>query len=107
MNLPKVIAYLVQAQDHFDSNAYADCFSKTASVFDEGKTYNGHKEIEQWISHNNEKYKTVMKPIAYKESGTTGILSAEISGTFPGSPIVLQYHFEFAGGLIELLKITG
>ena len=41
MNLPKVILELVKAQDNFDSTAYANCFTDTAVVFDEGKNYQG------------------------------------------------------------------
>ena len=43
MNLPKVITDLVEAQNNFDSLAYAECFSETAVVFDEGKTHTGKK----------------------------------------------------------------
>lgn len=53
MNLPKVITDLVMAQDSFNSTAYADCFTETAVVFDEGKTYKGKKEIENWIDKAN------------------------------------------------------
>lgn len=107
MKLPKVITDLVKAQDDFDSVAYANCFSETPVVFDEGHTHKGKIEIEKWIAKANEKYKSVMKPMAYEEKGSGAILSSEISGTFPGSPVVLKYHFELAGGLISSLKITG
>ncbi|MFP9100215.1 hypothetical protein ACLI09_14280 [Flavobacterium sp. RHBU_24] len=56
MNLPKVITDLVNAQNSFDSIAYADCFSETAVVFDEGKTHKGRLEIERWIDHSNKNY---------------------------------------------------
>ena len=46
-NLPKVIVDLVEAQNNFDSKAYANCFSQTAVVFDEGKTHQGQQEIEK------------------------------------------------------------
>lgn len=107
MNLPQVIQDWVKAQDNFDRAAYANCFSETAVVLDEGKTHNGRKEIEQWIAATNEKYKTVMKPLSFEEKGKAGILKAEVSGIFPGSPVILNYHFEFENGLIQLLKITG
>ncbi|MBO9201585.1 MULTISPECIES: nuclear transport factor 2 family protein [Niastella] len=106
MNLPKVIGDLVKAQNEFDSVAYANCFSETAVVFDEGHTHTGKKEIQQWIAKANEKYKTVIKPVAYKEKDVTSILTAEISGTFPGSHIVLHYHFKISSGLIQSLKVT-
>lgn len=106
MNLPNVIGELVKAQNIHDSMAYANCFSETAVVLDEGKTYTGRNEIEQWIRKANEEFKTKMKPIAYTETGTIDILSAEISGSFDGSPVVLQFHFGLVDGLIQSLKIT-
>ena len=107
MNLPKVVSALVKAQDNYDSIAYANCFSETAVVVDEGKTYNGKKEIKSWIAGANEKYKTIMKPIAFETQGAVCVLSAEISGTFDGSPVILEYCFEIIDGLIQSLKITG
>ena len=104
MNLPQVIMELLKAQNNFDSEAYADCFAETAVVFDEGKTHHGKKEIKKWIEKANEKYQVRMKPIDFSESEQT--LKAEISGTFPGSPIVLTYHYEFNNKLIQSLKIT-
>lgn len=105
MNLPNIIAALVNAQNQYKSHSYADCFTDNAVVFDEGKTYNGKTEIENWISEANNEYKTIMKPLNYDEK--ENILSAEISGTFPGSPAILKYHFELINGLIQSLKITG
>lgn len=107
MNLPKVVANLVKAQNDFDSTAYADCFSETAVVFDEGKTHNGRKEIEHWIADANERYKAVMKPVDFEEKGPESLLRAEVSGAFPGSPIVMTYHLQIADELIQSLKITG
>lgn len=107
MNLPKVITDLVTTQNNFDSVAYANCFSETAVVFDEGKTHNGKKEIERWIADANERYKATMKPVGFEEKETESVLKAEISGSFDGSPIVLHYHLEIANDLIQSLKITG
>ncbi len=106
MDLPNVISKLVKAQDSFDSVAYASCFSETAVVHDENRTYNGRKAIQQWITKANEKYKTVMKPLHYEETGKKGILTAENSGNFPGSPLILKYNFEIEEGLIKSLKIN-
>ena len=107
MNLPKVITDLVEAQNNFDSVAYANCFSETGEMFDEGKNHIGRVEIEKMIDQANKKYQSVMKPLEYTENGTTGVLSAECSGTFPGSPIILQFHFELVDGQIQYLKVTG
>ncbi|WEK71418.1 MAG: nuclear transport factor 2 family protein [Candidatus Chryseobacterium colombiense] len=106
MNLPKVVSELVRTQNNFDSAAYANCFSETAIVFDEGKTHNGRKEIENWIADANERYKSTMQPLSYEENGRESILEAEVLGTFPGSPLVLKFHFEIADDQIQNLKVT-
>lgn len=104
MNLPKVINDLVTAQNRADITSYANCFSETALVFDEGKTHKGKEAIKNWISKANEKYKTIMKPLVYSETEQT--LEAEIAGNFPGSPLVLTYQFKLKEDEIQSLKIV-
>jgi hypothetical protein len=104
MNLPKVVTDLIKTQNNFDSVAYANCFSETAVVFDEGKTHHGRKEIEKWIDKANKKYQATMKPLEYSETEHT--LKTEVSGIFPGSPIVMTYLYEFQDDLIQSLKIV-
>ncbi|MCD9617654.1 nuclear transport factor 2 family protein [Chryseobacterium gleum] len=104
MNLPNVIAKLIKAQNNFDSAAYAQCFTETAIVFDEGKTHKGKTEIEKWIDKSNKEYKATMEPLDYNDR--ENILSAEISGSFPGSPIILKFHFDITDGKIQQLKVT-
>jgi hypothetical protein len=105
MNLPDIISKVVKAQNEFDSAAYAGCFAEHAQVFDEGKTHHGKAEIESWIDQANKEYRATMEPVAYDEK--EHILSAKTSGNFPGSPIVLKYHFQLADGIIESLRISG
>lgn len=104
MNLPKVVEELVKTQNEFDSNAYAQCFTESAVVFDEGKTHTGRKKIEQWIDKANKDYRATMKPVDYSE--TEQALKAEVSGNFLGSPLVLTYHFDIRDEKIQSLKIT-
>jgi len=106
MNLPKVLTDLIKAQNEFDAVTYANLFSETAEVFDESKTHKGRLEIERWIDHSNKNYQSVMKPLEYTENGSTSILTAECSGTFPGSPITLKFHFDIIDGHIQHLKVT-
>lgn len=103
MNLPAVVTELIKAQNSFDSTAYANCFTETAVVFDEGKTHNGRTAIKTWIDKANKEYQAIMKPLEY--SVTQQTLKTEVSGTFPGSPITMIYHYEFENGLIQSLKI--
>ncbi|GAA4323019.1 nuclear transport factor 2 family protein [Flaviaesturariibacter amylovorans] len=107
MKLPKVIGDLVQAQNNLDSSTYAECFSETGVMIDEGKSYEGRAGIRKLIEEANKKYRSVMKPLAYTENDGTCVLSAQVSGTFPGSPIVLKFHFEIVDGKIKHLHVTG
>jgi len=107
MNLPNVIARLVATQNSFDSIGYAQCFSETAVVVDEGKTHQGRPAIEEWIADSNERYRATMKPVDFEEKETESILKAEVAGNFPGSPLVLSYHLVIADELIQSLKVTG
>jgi hypothetical protein len=104
MKYPNVIEQLVAAQNNADSEKYANAFSETAVVFDEGKTHRGRKEIKDWIQKANKQYSAKMKPLEY--SVESSMLKAEISGTFPGSPLVLTYHLEIRDDKIQSLKIV-
>jgi hypothetical protein len=105
MILPNIIGGLIEAQNNHNSITFADYFSDVAIVFDEGNTYKGKNEIKQWIEKANEKYKTVMRPINFVEISTTSILTAEISGSFDGSPVLLDYCFEIVKDKINRLEI--
>jgi len=107
MELPNVIARFVDTQNTYNSKAYTACFTDSATVHDEGKTYTGKAEIRKWIEEANENYKSVMNTLQYEEVGANGTLTAEVSGTFPGSPIVLQFHLGLKDHLIDSLKVTG
>ena len=106
MNLPKVLSDLIKAQNEFDAVAYAQLFSESAVVYDEGKTHQGRLEIERSIDHSHKNYQSMMKPLGHTEKRITSILTAECSGTFPGSPITLKFHFDIVDGQIQQLKVT-
>ena len=107
MKSNKLVERFIETQNNFDSKSFVECFTDSAIVHDEGKTYQGKKEIQQWIEHSNETYKPFTKLLKYEESGSNGVLTAEVSGTFPGSPGVLQFHMGLKNDLIDSLKTTG
>lgn len=106
MKLPKVIKEMIDAQNKYDSIAHAGCFSETAVVEDEGNEYLGRSEIRSWIEKCNEHLRPFLKPLEYNENGTQNILSAEVSGNFDGSPLVMKFHHIIENGLIQHLSIT-
>lgn len=107
MKLSDNVAGLIKAQNELDTPAFAACFTPEATVSDEGSSYSGRDAIEQWIRQATQKYQTQLEPIDFNQTGSTAELTVEVSGTFPGSPAVMQYHLELDGSLIRSLRITG
>jgi len=107
MTLPENIAGLIKAQNELDSAAFANYFSSHATVSDEGSSYSGRDEIKLWIQAATEKYNMQLIPLDFTQTGSKGKLTVEVSGTFPGSPAIMNYHLELDGSSISSLKITG
>lgn len=106
MNLPEIVKRLLHAQAKYDSIAYANCFAEDAIVSDEGKSHIGKEAIKQWNESTNDEYHTQLEPIEFRPDYPKVILTVNVSGTFDGSPILLDYHFEIEKDLISTLKIT-
>ena len=105
MNLPLVIQRYIDASNAHDVRAIVDCFAADAVVRDENATRHGKIDIRYWATETIEKYKFQFKPLSTDERGAETILSVEISGSFPGSPITLDYHFTIANDKIQSLII--
>jgi len=106
MNLPDLITAFVAAQNAQESATYVACFTPDAVVFDEGRNHQGRDQIRAWKKETNQKYNALLEPIGYSGSEDAGKLNAKISGTFEGSPIMLNFQFKFTNGLISSLRIT-
>jgi hypothetical protein len=85
--------------------AIMDCFAADAVVRDENATRHGRIEIRRWATETIQKYKFQFKPLSADERDAETILSVEVSGSFPGSPITLDYRFTIANDKIKSLLI--
>ena len=72
---------------------------------DENKTHRGKIEIEGWLVTTIEKYKFRFKPLGSRQRDNETVVSIEVSGTFPGNPISLDYRFATANDRISSLII--
>jgi len=52
-------------------------------------------------------YPTFLKPIGYRETADGQLLTAEVSGNFPGSPAILPFQLGLEDGLNSSLNISG
>ncbi len=104
--LPKLIETYIKAQNAYDADTALACFSENATVLDEGETLRGKKAIREWMEKTKKKYSPQFRPVGIKETKAETILTTEVSGTFDGSPVKLDYHFKIKDNLIEELNIV-
>jgi len=103
--MPPIIQRYVEANNQHDVKSILACFADNALVHDEGKDFRGKKMIKDWITKTIEKYKFQFKPISVRQDDAEVIVAVEVSGTFDGSPITLDYHFTIEGDKILSLAI--
>jgi hypothetical protein len=105
VELPPIVQKYIDASNRHEVASIAACFSNDAVVHDEGETLRGKKAIEGWISKTIEKYKFQFKPLSMKRDDSGIVVTVEVSGTFPGSPVTLDYHVTIEGDEIQSLSI--
>jgi hypothetical protein len=81
------------------------CFADGATVRDENATHRGKIDIERWATETIEKYKFHFRLLSTEEHDCEIVVRVEISGTFPGSPISLDYRFALTSDKIASLII--
>ena len=105
INLPAIIQKYIDASNAHDVKSILACFTNDAIVRDENATMRGKIDIERWITTTIEKYQFQFKPLISQERDNEIVVSVEVSGTFPGSSISLDYHFAIANDKITSLTI--
>lgn len=101
---PPIDGFFASENAH-DPSAIDRCFAASAVVRDEGKTIKGIAAIRAWRAESGEKYHHSVEPLAvFTEDGTV-VVTARVSGTFPGSPVTLSHIFEIERGRITSLEI--
>jgi ketosteroid isomerase-like protein len=105
IKLPHIIQRYVDSSNQHDVQSILSCFSDDAVVRDEGETLRGRKTIEEWITRTIQKYKFQFKPLGIKHDSAEIVVGMEVSGTFDGSLVTLDYHFVVAGDKIVSLAI--
>ena len=104
-SLPAIIQRYVDASNRHDTAAILACFADDAVVSDEHQTLRDRAAIENWIATTIAKYKFQFKPLSAKDDGDSALVSIEVSGTFDGSPVSLDYRFVIEHDQIASLTI--
>jgi len=104
-NLPEPLSEYFKASNAHDTDALVACFDADATVHDEGKDIHGLDAIRAWNEENVRKYQVKIDPTDFKEADGRTIVTAQVAGTFDGSPIELDFSFKISNAKIEALEI--
>ena len=105
LDLPEPIAAYFDA-DRLDGPALARCFNDDGVVLDDGHTHRGAVQIAAWKTDSDAKYHATARPHTVVQDGRAHVVTCNVSGAFPGSPIDLRYTFTLARGRIASLEIA-
>src|SRR5690349_18274669 len=105
MQLPPPIAAYFTAANGADGNNVAACFTEDAIVHDERREMRGRTAIARWADETRGKYRYRVEPTRVDQEADRTVVTAHLSGSFPGSPIDLPYRFRLAGPQIASLEI--
>jgi hypothetical protein len=102
--LPPTVAAFFQAHNTGQTDDFNALFTGDALVSDEAHEYRG-AAIKGWIDGAIGKYKPQAQATDLAQVGDKTIVTAQVSGTFPGSPTQLRYNFTLKNGKIAALAI--
>jgi SnoaL-like domain len=103
--LPKPIELYFAAENANRPDDLTACIAADATVFDEGRTYHGLAAIKAWKVETKAKYNHTAEPLELAERDGRFVAKCRLAGTFPGSPIVVEFAFELEGDKIKSLAI--
>lgn len=103
--LPSAIAAFFHATNTREFAGFLSLFTDAAHVNDEANDYYG-PEIAAWIDRATAEAKPTAEVTAVtQQDGGAYLVTALVSGNFPGSPIPLHYHFILEADKIASLLI--
>jgi hypothetical protein len=105
IRLPKAIAFYVAAENSAEVESLSECFAPDATVRDERRTYEGLAAIKEWKAETKRKYDHTVTPLELAQQDEKTVLKARLDGSFPGSPVTLEFAFVLEGGKIISLEI--
>jgi hypothetical protein len=83
--------------------ALATCVAPDATVRDEGHTLTGWPPSRRGRSRRRGEY--TVEPLEGVQQDSKTVVTARVSGNFPGSPVTLAYIFELDRDTITSLEI--
>jgi ketosteroid isomerase-like protein len=104
-DLPELLSEYFAAANIDDAGRIAACFAEDATVHDEKQDFVGRAAIRQWAADARAKYRFQSEPFKIEGGADRPVVTAHVTGDFPGSPVDLTYRFVIAAGAIAALSI--
>lgn len=103
--LPEPLSDYFAASNAHDPDGVAACFAANAVVHDERLEICGRNAIRAWAERTSRRYHHRTDPTGIAEAAGRTVVTARVTGDFPGSPIDLRFHFNLADRQITGLEI--
>ena len=103
--LPAAVAAYLAAANTDDADAIAACFAPQGRVHDEKQDHVGRGAIRDWAADTRRRYRFRAEVLDARDAPGETVVSARLTGTFPGSPVELTYRFSVAPDGITSLRI--
>lgn len=104
--LPQPVTAFFEGRNARDFEAALSGFAAEAIVRDESRSHRGHDAINAWMEETVAQYDDRSELRGIETNGEDVVATAEVSGTFPGSPVTLRYRFTLEGDKIASLEIA-
>ena len=105
MNLPFPIQAYFDADERNDGEALIQTFAPDAVVRDEGQSYDGRSAIGAWWRDAKATSQFRHDLLDAADRGDTTEVRVQVSGEFPGSPVILTFTFRLRDNHILALEI--
>ncbi|MFN3523579.1 MAG: SDR family oxidoreductase [Phenylobacterium sp.] len=106
VRLPAPIARYFEVAETNDAEAVAACFAPAAVVRDEQRVHTGRAAVRDWAAEARSRYSFHAEPRSFEALPDGGVVTACLTGTFPGGRADLRYRFRLADGQIIDLEIV-
>ena len=103
---PEAVRDYLDAAGGDDAAAIARCFDPEGEVRDEGHAYVGREAIGRWAHEARKKYRFTLDVRNVEQAGDATVVTAQVTGNFPGSPIVLRFAFGIAAAGKKIARLT-
>jgi ketosteroid isomerase-like protein len=106
VTLPEPLNEYFTAANNDNADRVAACFAEDAVVRDEGRDIRGRAAIRAWAEEARRKYRFRAEVMAVQEAADRTVVTAHLTGDFPGNPVDLRYRFKLTGSKIMALEIN-